>query len=145
VNPHGGPWLRDSWGYNSEVQFLANRGYAVLQHNYRGSTGYGRKFWEASFKQWGKAMQDDITDGVKWLIKEGIADPKRVGIYGRQPMAAMQLWRDSPSLPICTPPELITLASLTSSLSSKPFHLIGSRTWKWFTRWLGILKKRRTC
>ena len=82
VNPHGGPWLRDSWGYNPEVQFLANRGYAVLQVNYRGSTGYGRKFWESSFKQWGKAMQDDITDGVQWLIKQGIADPKRVGIYG---------------------------------------------------------------
>jgi dipeptidyl aminopeptidase/acylaminoacyl peptidase len=82
VNPHGGPWYRDSWGYNPEVQFLANRGYAVLQVNFRGSTGYGRKFWEASFKQWGKAMQDDITDGVKWLIKEGIADPKRIGIYG---------------------------------------------------------------
>jgi len=82
VNPHGGPWYRDSWGYNPEVQFLANRGYAVLQVNFRGSTGYGRKFWEASFKQWGKAMQDDITDGVQWLIKQGIADPKRVGIYG---------------------------------------------------------------
>jgi dipeptidyl aminopeptidase/acylaminoacyl peptidase len=50
--------------------------------NFRGSTGYGRKFWEASFKQWGKTMQDDVTDGVQWLIKEGIADPKRVGIYG---------------------------------------------------------------
>jgi dipeptidyl aminopeptidase/acylaminoacyl peptidase len=82
VNPHGGPWFRDSWGYNPEVQFLVNRGYAVLQVNFRGSTGYGRKFWEASFKQWGKAMQDDITDGVQWLIKQGIADPKRVGIYG---------------------------------------------------------------
>jgi dipeptidyl aminopeptidase/acylaminoacyl peptidase len=82
VNPHGGPWYRNSWGYNSEVQFLANRGFAVLQMNFRGSTGYGRKFWEASFKQFGKAMQDDITDGVKWLIKQGIADPKRVAIYG---------------------------------------------------------------
>jgi len=82
VNPHGGPWFRDTWGYNPEVQFLANRGYAVLQMNFRGSTGYGRKFWEASFKQWGKAMQDDITDGVQWLIKQGIADPKRIGIYG---------------------------------------------------------------
>lgn len=82
VNPHGGPWYRDSWGFNPEVQFLANRGYAVLQVNFRGSTGYGRKFWEASFKQWGKTMQDDISDGVKWLIKQGIADPKRVGIYG---------------------------------------------------------------
>ncbi len=82
VNPHGGPWARDEWGWNPEVQFLANRGYAVLQMNFRGSTGYGRKFWEASFKQWGKTMQQDITDGVEWLIKEGIADPKRVGIYG---------------------------------------------------------------
>ena len=82
VNPHGGPWYRDQWGYNPEVQFLANRGYAVLQVNFRGSTGYGRKFWESSFKQWGKAMQDDITDGVQWLIKQGIADPKRIGIYG---------------------------------------------------------------
>ena len=82
VNPHGGPWTRDSWGFNPEVQFLANRGFAVFQMNYRGSTGYGRAFWEKSFKQWGKTMQDDITDGVKWLIQEGIADPKRVGIYG---------------------------------------------------------------
>jgi dipeptidyl aminopeptidase/acylaminoacyl peptidase len=82
INPHGGPWARDGWGFNPEVQFLANRGYAVLQMNFRGSTGYGRKFWEASFKQWGQAMQDDITDGVKWLIKEGIADSSRVAIYG---------------------------------------------------------------
>jgi dipeptidyl aminopeptidase/acylaminoacyl peptidase len=82
VNPHGGPWYRDEWYYNNEVQFLANRGYAVLQMNFRGSTGYGRKFWEASFKQWGKKMQDDITDGVEWLKKEGIADPKRIAIYG---------------------------------------------------------------
>lgn len=82
VNPHGGPWVRDHWGFNPEVQLLANRGYAVLQMNYRGSTGYGRQFWECSFKEWGKKMQDDITDGVKWLISEGIADPKRVAIYG---------------------------------------------------------------
>jgi len=82
VNPHGGPWARDSFGYNPEVQFLANRGFAVLQMNFRGSTGYGRKFWESSFKQWGRAMQDDITDGVRWLVAQGIADAKRVGIYG---------------------------------------------------------------
>ena len=82
VNPHGGPWVRDSWGFNPEVQFLANRGFCVLQMNYRGSTGYGRKFWEASFGQWGLKMQDDITDGVQWLVQQGIADPKRVGIYG---------------------------------------------------------------
>ena len=82
VNPHGGPWARDEWGYNNEAQLLANRGYAVLQMNFRGSTGYGREFWEKSFKQWGKAMQNDITDGVEWLVKEGIADPARVAIYG---------------------------------------------------------------
>jgi len=82
VNPHGGPWARDSWGFNPQVQFLANRGYAVLQMNFRGSTGYGKDFWESSFKQWGLTMQDDITDGVKWLIDEGIADPERVAIYG---------------------------------------------------------------
>ena len=82
VNPHGGPWARNSWGYDAEVQFLANRGYAVLQINFRGSTGYGRAFWEASFKQWGKKMQDDVTDGVKYAIAQGIADPKRIAIYG---------------------------------------------------------------
>lgn len=82
VNPHGGPWARDSWGYNSEVQFLCSRGYAVFQMNFRGSTGYGRRFLEASYKQWGLKMQDDITEGVKWLIAQGIADPERVAIYG---------------------------------------------------------------
>lgn len=82
VNPHGGPWARDGWGYNPEVQFLANRGFCVLQMNFRGSTGYGRRFWEAGFGQWGLAMQDDITDGVRWLIDQGIADPARIGIYG---------------------------------------------------------------
>lgn len=82
VNPHGGPWFRDSWGFRGEVQFLANRGFAVFQMNFRGSTGYGKTFWQASFKEWGKKMQDDITDGVKWLIDEGIADPDRIAIYG---------------------------------------------------------------
>ena len=82
INPHGGPWARDSWGFNPEIQFLANRGYAVFQMNFRGSTGYGRKFWESSFKQWGRTMQNDISDGVKWLISEGIADSSRIAIYG---------------------------------------------------------------
>lgn len=82
VNPHGGPWYRDVWTFNPEVQFLANRGFAVLQVNFRGSVGYGRKFWTDSFKQWGLAMQNDVTDGVNWLIDQGIADPSRVGIYG---------------------------------------------------------------
>ncbi|MEQ5841903.1 S9 family peptidase [Paraburkholderia acidicola] len=82
VNPHGGPWARDTWGFNAEAQLLANRGYAVLQVNFRGSTGYGRAFWEASFGQWGRAMQNDIDDGVDWLVSQGIVDPARVGIYG---------------------------------------------------------------
>jgi len=82
IVPHGGPWYRDSWGYNAFSQFLANRGYAVLQPNFRGSTGYGKKFIDAGNKQWGDKMQDDITWGVKYLIAEGIADPKRVGIMG---------------------------------------------------------------
>ncbi|MDX1572015.1 MAG: S9 family peptidase, partial [Xanthomonadales bacterium] len=82
VNPHGGPWARDFWGFNPEHQFFASRGYAVLQMNFRGSTGYGRKHLTASYKQWGRNMQNDITDGVKWAIEEGIADPERVCIYG---------------------------------------------------------------
>jgi len=82
VNPHGGPWARDRWGFNSQIQFLANRGYGVLQMNFRGSTGYGKKFWEISFKEWGRTMQDDITDGTQWLIKNGYADPKKIAIYG---------------------------------------------------------------
>ncbi len=82
VVPHGGPWGRDSWGYSSMAQFLANRGYAVLQPNFRASTGFGKKFLDAGNLQWGDKMQDDITWGVKYLIDQGIADPKRVGIMG---------------------------------------------------------------
>jgi len=82
VVPHGGPWGRDFWGYNSFAQFFANRGYAVLMPNFRASTGYGKKFLDAGNRQWGDKMQDDITWGVKHLIAEGIADPKRVGIIG---------------------------------------------------------------
>jgi dipeptidyl aminopeptidase/acylaminoacyl peptidase len=82
VVPHGGPWARDVWGYNSLAQFWSNRGYAVLQPNFRGSTGYGKKFLDAGNKQWGDKMQDDITWGVKHLIAQGTVDPKRVGIFG---------------------------------------------------------------
>ncbi|MEI9985356.1 MAG: alpha/beta fold hydrolase [Aliidongia sp.] len=82
VHPHGGPWARDYWEFNPEVQLLANRGYAVLQMNFRGSTGYGADFVATSYGQWGRTMQDDITDGVQEMIKRGVADPKRVGIYG---------------------------------------------------------------
>src|SRR5579872_3548387 len=80
--PHGGPWGRDYWGYNGLAQFFANRGYAVLMPNFRASTGYGKKFLDAGNHEWGRKMQDDVTWGVKYLVAEGIADPKRVGILG---------------------------------------------------------------
>jgi len=83
VHPHGGPFtIRDSWGFDPEVQLLANRGYAVLQINFRGSGGYGHAFEEAGYRQWGLKMQDDLTDGVRWAVAQGVADPKRVAIYG---------------------------------------------------------------
>lgn len=82
ILPHGGPWGRDNWGYNSLAQFFANRGYAILEPNFRASTGYGKKFLNAGNRQWGDKMQDDLTWGVKYLVAKGIADPKRVGIIG---------------------------------------------------------------
>ncbi|HET7705282.1 MAG TPA: prolyl oligopeptidase family serine peptidase [Thermoanaerobaculia bacterium] len=83
IVPHGGPWARDFWGYNSMHQFLANRGYVVLSPNFRASTGYGKKFLNAGNKAWGTGlMQHDLSDGVKYLIDNGIADPKKIGIMG---------------------------------------------------------------
>ncbi len=82
LNVHGGPWARDTWGYDAEAQWLANRGYACLQVNFRGSTGYGKKHINAADREWGGAMQDDLTDAVGWLVERGIADPKRLAIYG---------------------------------------------------------------
>ncbi|MHA6630285.1 alpha/beta fold hydrolase [Pseudonocardia sichuanensis] len=79
---HGGPWSQDLWGYNPEVQLLANRGYAVLQVNFRGSTGYGRHHLTAAVGEFGRAMQDDLTDAVGWAVAQGYADPARVGIFG---------------------------------------------------------------
>lgn len=82
VMPHNGPWSRNYWGYSADVQFLANRGYAVFQVNYRGSTGYGKAFHSAGFKQVGGKIQDDIRDGVKWLIDTKVADPKKIALFG---------------------------------------------------------------
>ncbi|MBV8551907.1 MAG: prolyl oligopeptidase family serine peptidase [Acidobacteriaceae bacterium] len=82
VIPHGGPWARDTWGFNPLAQFFANRGYAVLMPNFRGSTGYGKKFLNAGNGEWGRKMQDDITWGVKYVEAEGTADPKLIGILG---------------------------------------------------------------
>ncbi len=80
--PHGGPWARDDWEFDPWVQLLANRGYAALQVNFRGSVGYGKSFINAATGEWGGAMQNDLTDAVQWLVQEGIADPERVGIMG---------------------------------------------------------------
>lgn len=82
LNVHGGPWYRDTWGYNGEAQWLANRGYACLQVNFRGSTGYGKDFLNAADREWGGKMHNDLVDAVNWAVKQGIADPKKVAIYG---------------------------------------------------------------
>jgi dipeptidyl aminopeptidase/acylaminoacyl peptidase len=82
IHPHGGPWARDTWGFDPTVQWLANRGYAVLQPNFRGSTGYGKKFLNAADREWGNKMQHDLTDGTKWLVDQGVADPDRICIMG---------------------------------------------------------------
>jgi len=82
LNVHGGPWYRDTWGYNAEAQWLANRGYICLQVNFRGSTGYGKEFLNAGNKEWGRNMQHDLTDAVNWAVDQGYADPERVAIYG---------------------------------------------------------------
>ena len=82
LNVHGGPWHRDVWGYDPEAQWLANRGYACLQVNFRGSTGYGKRFLNAGDREWGGKMHHDLVDAVRWAIDQGIADPGRVAIYG---------------------------------------------------------------
>jgi dipeptidyl aminopeptidase/acylaminoacyl peptidase len=82
LNVHGGPWHRDTWGYNPEAQWFANRGYACLQVNFRGSTGYGKEFLNAGDREWGAAMHDDLVDAVNWAVEQGIADSKRIAIYG---------------------------------------------------------------
>jgi dipeptidyl aminopeptidase/acylaminoacyl peptidase len=93
VMPHGGPYgVRDNGDYDPYVQFLANRGYAVLQPNYRGSESYGREFEEKGDGQWGRAMQDDLDDGMDWLVKDGVADAKRVCIFGASYGGYAAMW-----------------------------------------------------
>ncbi|HEY4366147.1 MAG TPA: S9 family peptidase [Steroidobacteraceae bacterium] len=92
VMPHGGPFVRDEWTYDVWAQFLANRGYLVLQPNYRGSTGYGKAFVEKGMGQWGRGMQDDIDDGVKWLVEQGKVDPRRVCIMGASYGGYAAMW-----------------------------------------------------
>lgn len=89
---HGGPWARDDWGYDPEAQWLANRGYAVLQVNFRSSTGFGKSFTAKGNLEWGRKMHEDLLDAVEWAVKEGIADPKRVAIYGGSYGGYAALW-----------------------------------------------------
>lgn len=105
VNPHGGPHgIRDDWGFNPEVQLFANRGYAVLQMNYRGSGGYGNSYESAGYRKWGTTMQDDLTDSVRWAINQGIVDKNRVCIYGASygGYAALMSVEREPDLYKCT-------------------------------------------
>lgn len=82
LNVHGGPWARDTWGYDPEAQWLANRGYVCLQVNFRGSTGYGKKFLNAGDREWGGKMHQDLVDAVRWAVEKGYADPEKTAIYG---------------------------------------------------------------
>lgn len=117
IYPHGGPWARDMWGYDAYAQFLANRGYAVLQPNFRASTGFGKAFLNAGNREWGTgAMQHDITDGVRYLIERGIADPDRVAIFGGSyggyaTLAGVTFTPDlyAAAVPYVAPSSLITL------------------------------------
>ncbi len=117
IVPHGGPWARDFWGYDGYAQFVANRGYAVFQMNFRGSAGYGKGFLNAGNREWGSgAMQHDITDGVKYLIDKGIADPKRVAIFGGSyggyaTLAGVTFTPDlyAAAIPYVAPSNLVTL------------------------------------
>ncbi|WP_423607099.1 alpha/beta hydrolase family protein [Sphingomonas sp. MS122] len=111
VMPHGGPFVRDSWAYDPYVQFLASRGYAVLQPNFRGSTGYGRDFARAGEGEWGRKMQDDVDDGARWLAAEGVSDPKRVCIMGASYGGYAAMWASirSPDIYRCA----ISLAGIS--------------------------------
>src|SRR5205807_2166080 len=124
---HGGPWGRDAWGYNAEVQWLANRGYAVLQVNYRGSGGFGKKFLNAGNRESGGKVHDDLIDAVRWAVDQGIADPKRIAIFGNSygGYAALVGATFTPdvftcAVSLCGPSNLITL--LTSYAPAYEFE-----------------------
>ncbi|RJP78890.1 MAG: S9 family peptidase [Candidatus Zixiibacteriota bacterium] len=121
LNVHGGPWHRDSWGYHGEAQWLANRGYACLQINFRGSTGYGKEFVNAGDREWGGKMHDDLVDAVQWAVKKGIADPRKIAIYGGSygGYAALVGATFTPDL-FCCAVDIVGPSNLISFLNSVP-------------------------
>jgi len=126
---HGGPWSRDWIQWDPEVQLFANRGFAVLQMNFRGSTGYGKKHLEAGFREWGQKIQDDITDGVKWLIAEGIADPDRIGITGASYGGYATL------VGLVKTPELYRAGAAYASVTDIQFLLNDDKWYDWGYEW----------
>jgi dipeptidyl aminopeptidase/acylaminoacyl peptidase len=129
LNVHGGPWARDTWGYNGEAQWLANRGYACLQINFRGSTGYGKDFVNISDKEWGGKMHNDLVDGVKWAVDKGIAYPKKIAIYGGSygGYAALVGATFTPDL-FCCAVDIVGPANLVTWITSVPPYWATFRT-----------------
>lgn len=120
---HGGPWARDDWGYDAEAQWLANRGYAVLQVNYRGSTGFGKSFTSKGNLEWGGKMHEDLLDAVQWAIKDGIADPTKIAIYGGSYGGYAALWAATQSSDVfkCAV-DIVGPSNLQTLLSSFPAY-----------------------
>jgi dipeptidyl aminopeptidase/acylaminoacyl peptidase len=129
VNVHGGPWSRDWIQWDPEVQLLANRGFAVLQLNFRGSSGLGRKHLESGYREWGQKIQDDITDGVKWLIAEGIADPDRIGITGGSYGGFATL------VGLTKTPELYRAGAAYASVTDIEFLISDDKWYDWGADW----------
>jgi dipeptidyl aminopeptidase/acylaminoacyl peptidase len=128
LNVHGGPYYRDTWGYNPEAQWFANRGYVCLQVNFRGSSGYGKDFINAGDKEWGGKMHDDLVDGVNWAIEKGIADPEKVAIYGGSygGYAALVGAAFTPDL-FCCAVDIVGPSNLVSWINSIPPYWSAAR------------------
>lgn len=131
---HGGPWARNTWGFDSKAQWFANRGYAALQVNFRGSTGYGKDFVNAGDKEWGGKAQNDLVDAVNWALEQGIADPKRVAIYGESygGYAALVGATFTPDL-FCCAVDMCGPSNLVSFIEALP---------PWFSTLLATIHKR---